>query len=335
MKTSVLPTMRPKPNICAYLRVFSNDRGYLRSNVTLTMRTNSFCLADCSRVLFLVSICLGFTASPIFAQGSPHESQARSVAKSSEPARTYAFEVVSIRPSNPHVRRREISVPPNGDEFRVLGFPLGNTILFAYFPIALQRRERLPGAPDWIWGDGFDFVARVAPEDIEAWHQALRSGFGEPNPMLETMLQAALADRCKLIVHRIPATVPGYALVVVSRGPNPKRFSPAKPDEIIPDNAIKIAEDGRMIPIPSQDDPVLHFYATSTTSLAAYLSRSGAPVEDRTGLSGKYDFALTRLSDVSDPSVDLDVDALGLRLKPTRIPADDIVIDHIEYPSPN
>jgi uncharacterized protein (TIGR03435 family) len=299
------------------------------------MRRNSFHLADFSRVLFLLLTCFGFAAVADFAQDSPQQRQAMAAAKNSDPVRAFAFEVVSIRPSNPRARNRQIGMSPNGDEFHVLGFPLGNTILFAYFPIALQRRERLSGAPDWIWKDGFDFVAKIAPENIAAWHQSLRSGFGEPNPMLESMLQAALADRCKLLVHRIPTTVPGYALVIASRGPYPKRFSPAKSDEIIPDTAIKIAEDGRMVPILSPDDPVLHFYATSTTSLAAFLSRSGAPVKDRTGLSGKYDFALTRLSDVSDPSVDLDVTALGLKLKPIRIPADDIVIDHIEYPSPN
>lgn len=292
---------------------------------------NSFRLADCSRLLFMVSAWFAFAAPFVFAQSS---SQGPAAANPS-PAHAFAFEVVSIRPSKPGERVRVLAIPLSGDEYRALGFPLGITILFAYFPSALQSRERLPGAPNWIWTDRFDFAAKVASEDIEAWQQSLRGGLGEPNPMLEAMLQAALADRCKLIVHRIPATVSGFALVVANRGPNAKRFSLAKPDEIIPEGAVKIQEDGRVVPILSDDDPVLRFYGTSTNALAAFLSRDGAPVEDRTGLSGKYDFALTRLNLANDPSVDFDLAALGLKLEPIRSQTENIVIDHIEYPSPN
>lgn len=136
-------------------------------------------------------------------------------------------------------------------------------------------------------------------------------------------------------MHRIPATVSGFALLVANRGPNPKRFSPAKPEEFIPDSAVKIEEDGRVVPISSDDDPVLHFYATSTGAFAAFLSGDGVLVEDRTGLSGKYDFALTRLSLANDPSIDFDLAALGLKLEPIRIQTENIVIDHIAYPSPD
>jgi uncharacterized protein (TIGR03435 family) len=76
-----------------------------------------------------------------------------------------------------------------------------------------------------------------------------------------------------------------------------------------------------------------------------------APVLDKTGITGKYDFklAFSRDSDTemgpgealpptndSEPTI---VDALkgqlGLKLVPIRIPFDEIVIDHIEKPSPN
>ena len=90
-----------------------------------------------------------------------------------------------------------------------------------------------------------------------------------------------------------------------------------------------------MIPFQSPDDPVLRFYATSMMSLAAILSGWGVPVEDRTGLTGKYDFELTRVSNTGDPSVDLDVAALGLKFTAIKIPTENIIIDHIEHPSPN
>ncbi len=153
--------------------------------------------------------------------------------------------------------------------------------------------------------------------------------------MLQAMLQVALADRCKLVVHRTPATFPGFALVLSNRGPNRKRLVEAKPNEVIPDNALKVAEDGRMVPIRSEYDPVVHFYVTPMASLAAEMSRWGAPVEDRTGLTGKYDFALTRFSTTNNPSADWNLAALGLRLEPINVPTEAIIIDHIERPSPN
>lgn len=270
--------------------------------------------------------------SALRAPNGGHESV---VALQSDHLPALAFEVVSIRPSKPG-ESWHVSINPNGDEYVAIGLPLGNTILSAFFPFALQKRERLSGAPGWVWNDKFDFVAKVAPEDVEAWHESLRHGVvDKPNPMLEAMLQAALADRCRLTVHRTPTTVPGFALVITNRGPNRKRFSLAEPDEAIPENALKLPEGGTMVPIVSGDDPTLHFYATPTVSLASELSMFGAPVEDRTGLTGNYDFSLLRLSTNHDPSVDWDVAALGLKLRPIKVPTENIVIDHIEHPSPN
>lgn len=90
-----------------------------------------------------------------------------------------------------------------------------------------------------------------------------------------------------------------------------------------------------MVPIQSPDEPVLRFYATSMMSLAAILSGWGVPAEDRTGLTGKYDFELTKATNSGDPYVDLNVAALGLKLTAIKIPTENIVIDHIEHPSPN
>ena len=283
------------------------------------------------RSLFLAAACLWTAAPPGGAQSTPP------VLAENPPAKPPVFDVVSIRPSTAGERDWRLLIDPNGDEYRAIGLPLGVTILFAYFPYAFRRieRDRMSGAPSWIWDDRFDIVAKIAPENIEEWHKSLSHGFGQPNPMLEAMLQAALADRCKLAVHRVPATVPGFALVVANRATNARRFSPTAPDEIIPKNAQPIAENGRLVPILSPDNPALHFYATSTAALAAHLSMSGTPIQDRTGLIGKYDFALTRLNTTGDPSFDWDLPALGLKLQPIKVPAENIAIDHIEHPSPN
>jgi uncharacterized protein (TIGR03435 family) len=291
---------------------------------------------DVGRTLFLTCTSICVAVASAVAQAIPPPPDATPVVTgSSSGSKILAFDVVSIRPSNAPDNQWNIRLDPNGDEYRALGLPLAQTILIAYFPRALQSKERLSGAPGWVWNDKFDFVAKVAFDDVEEWHKPLQHGWGQPNPMLETMLQAVLADRCKLVVHRIPATVPGFALVVANHGPELKRLVQADAHETIPDNAQRIPEEGRMVPILSPEDPVLHFYGTSMASLAALLSRFGAPVEDRTGLTGKYDFALTRFNTVGDPSVDWNLSALGLKLAPIRVSTETIVIDHIERPSPN
>lgn len=286
-----------------------------------------------SRAVFLLAVCMGLPVPLSRAQGVPPQGSSKADGRSDRP-HAPAFEVVSIRPGSPNLPWSS-SVDSNGDEYRVIARPLGITILNAYLPWSQQSRERLPGAPPWIWNEKFDFVAKVAPGDLEAWHQSLRHAFAGPNPMLETMLQAALRDRCKLTVHRVPAMYSAFALVVSAHGLNRKRFSASRPGEVIPDNAVKMADDGRMVPILSSDDPVTHFYETSMASFAATMSGWGAPVEDRTGLTGRYDFALRQLSTNEDPSVDWDLAALGLKLEPIRMPTENIIIDHIEYPSPN
>jgi uncharacterized protein (TIGR03435 family) len=70
-------------------------------------------------------------------------------------------------------------------------------------------------------------------------------------------------------------------------------------------------------------------------SFAEYLSLTlGSHVEDRTGVTGEYDFALRRWQN-DDGSDSLDVEALGLKVEPIKVLRDTLVIDHIERPSPN
>jgi uncharacterized protein (TIGR03435 family) len=299
------------------------------------MIINPFYPADFSCALLLLSAC--FACPTAFAQDKPQQGTSGAAAGSADHVRAFAFDVVSIRPHDRANSFRKIEVSRGGDEFRSIGNSLATAIEFAYFPIGMQSKDRIVNPPGWLWSAESDFVGKVSPNDLEEWHSFTQHGFVRPNPVLEAMVQTALADRCKLVVHRIPATVPGFALVVSSRGSNRKRFVEAKPNETIPDNAQEIHEDGRMVPILSRydPDPVVHFYETSMASLTANLSEWGALVEDRTGLIGKYDFALARLSTIGDPSADWDVPALGLKLEPIKVPAENIVIDHIEYPSPN
>jgi len=246
------------------------------------------------------------------------------------------FEVVSIRPT-PVSQDLQMIGLPSGNEYRAMGMPLANTIVLAYFPWRSLFQSQLPlsDAPKWVWTDRYNFVGKVSEADIQQWQKFRGQGRAATNPMLQSMLQSALADRCKLVVHRVPVKVDGYALVVAKQKPDNKNLVPAKPDDAVPTNAINISYGGRMIPIHSPDEPVLRFFQTSMLSLAAMMSDWGVPVDDRTGLTGQYNFPITRLSTEGDPSVDWELAPLGLKLVPVKIDSEIVVIDHIERPTSN
>ena len=245
-----------------------------------------------------------------------------------------AFDVVSIRPSA-DTALTSFEVSPKSDEYRAFGRSLGFTIEMAYFPIRMGSRDRIVGAPSWVWNDRYDFVGKVGEPDVPEWQHFSQRGFMAPNPMLQVLLQKALADRCKLLVRRVPGQVDGFALVVAKHGPNRKRLVESKLGDAVPDEAVPIALDGRMVGIVSRDNPVLHFYQTSMAAFVLETSGPGAPIEDRTGLQGKYKFDLVRLGTDGVPSSDWYLAPLGLKLIPAKIPTVKIVIDHIERPSPN
>ncbi len=136
--------------------------------------------------------------------------------------------------------------------------PLGMTIMMAYFPILPVSKDRIIGAPGWVWNDKYDVVGKVGEGDLPAWQKISQRGLRAQNPMLQTMLQNALADRCKIAVHRVPTQIDGYALVIANHGPNRKNLVESKPDDAIPDRAMKMDLNARIVPIDSHDDPVVH-----------------------------------------------------------------------------
>jgi len=289
-------------------------------------------------VSLILAACSSLFASAATAQASVGVGNRTGSAQAAR-AHGPAFEVVSIKPGKPGDTNSFIWLPENGDEYHARNFPLYFTIEMAFLPYSLIRPQRLQGAPSWVWHDYYDFEAKVSEAELAEWQKLLRHQNPLINPMgrdemLQEMLQRALAERCKLVVHRIQLEVPGYTLVVGIHGPNWKELKESKPDEAIPSKAQKIGESARIVPILSPDQPVLRYFRTSMAELAASLSRR-TPVEDRTGLTGEYDFNLLRLSTLGDPGVDWNVRALGLRLVRIKVPTETIVIDHIERPSPN
>ncbi len=243
------------------------------------------------------------------------------------------FDVVSIRPSKPGSPEGITGgILPDG--YRARGQSLRSTIMLAYFPpvMSYRSKDRILGAPPWI-GDRYDIEAKVAPSDMAEWQK--QGNTLEQKKMLQEMLQTMLAERCKLVVHHIPAEIPGYALEVGKHGP---KFKDAKPNENFPQNSMKLADGGVLV--VSREN--ISFYGASMASLVSFLQSDTLPLlQDKTSLTGKYDFVLQKRDDATasendpDPSTRWEMEELGLTLKSVKIPTETLVIDHIERPSEN
>jgi len=116
---------------------------------------------------------------------------------------TPAFEVVSIKPAGSADRS---GANLDAAHFRCFGMPLRTLIFSAY---------RLPswgvsGGPSWLDSDRWDIEATLPPN--------MPTKREELMPLADQMLQALLADRFKLTLHREMRDHPVYELVVAKGG---------------------------------------------------------------------------------------------------------------------
>lgn len=248
------------------------------------------------------------------------------------------FAAVSIKRGAPG-ETWHLGMSRNGDGFEAINSPLWLTIEFAYFPTALVREERLQTAPGWVWNEKYDFVAKVDTADLSDWKKAAeRSNSMVGNGMFQSMLQRALRQRCNLEAHLVPAETWGYALVVGKRGLNLKKLRRATGTETRPEHGVRINQsvEAWIVPYSRSDvDPAVTYVNVSMADLAAEMSAlHKVAVLDRTEVTGRYDFRLPKISERGDPE-DWDFNQLGLTLERIRVPVSNLVIDHIERPTPN
>jgi bla regulator protein BlaR1 len=243
-----------------------------------------------------------------------------------------AFDIVSIRPSG---SSGEPSFGPTPDGYRSTNITLFAAILTAYVPLNGQSyytTEHIKGAPDWLKSDRYDIQAKVAEGDLTRWHNT-----EQQKVMLRAMMQSLLTARCQLAVHRESKESPTFDLVVAKSGPHLKVADPNVPHP----SGVSLPAGGTVV--PGAGGQILNFYAASMASLALVLSNfSGRPVQDKTGLTGAYDFSLERETvdatsgSPAPPAPPIySIIALGLRLEPSHNVVDTLVIDHIERPSEN
>jgi uncharacterized protein (TIGR03435 family) len=225
-------------------------------------------------------------------------------------AQTPVFEVASIKPNRSGGGGS--SMRGSAGQVTMENVSLKKVTLWAY-GIPDDREYALVG-PDWLTTERFDIQAKFpAGSTIEQMRQ---------------MMQALLAERFKLALHRDSKQLPIYALVVAKKGPK-----------------IHAVEEGQ--PRTSGGPGRLEATRITMQKLADLLARTtGQQVDDATGLKGVFDFTLEWSPDESQkptspvegtaagrsgPSLFTALqDQLGLKLEARKGPVEILMVDHIE-----
>lgn len=264
------------------------------------------------------------------------------------PAKAWTFDVASIKRnmSAPGTQRQTFG--PTQDGYRMRDLFMEMPILTAYVPQSGGRAsyipERVVGLPDWAINDAYDIDAKVPEADLTDWQNPAK----QPE-MLRAMLQAMLQDRLKLVVHRGTKEVPVYSLVVDKNGPKLKETNP---NEHHP-SGFPIPGGGVVVSKVQNGQTITNWYGVSMSTVASWgvLGNAERPVQDKTGLTGRYDIAFqprqlrtcapncgpqdAAPEEDTGPTAFEFVHELGLKLVPATGPVETLVIDHIERPSEN
>jgi uncharacterized protein (TIGR03435 family) len=189
------------------------------------------------------------------------------------PANPPAFEVASIRPAAPQTGNR-VMVRMGGDPGRV---DYANVSLKDVLARAYKLKRYQISGPAWMDSQRYDITAKV-PEGVKA-------------DLVPEMLQALLAERFKMKVHRENKEQAVYALGVGKNGPKlkPSEQTADAPPAPGPDGARRMTRARMMFSSDGRMEIRGASMAAFTESLSNLLDRQ---VVDETGLTGDYDIDL-------------------------------------------
>jgi uncharacterized protein (TIGR03435 family) len=220
-------------------------------------------------------------------------------------AQASTFEVASVKPVIPLAGPHTVSLLINRGRLDMVAAELRQIVGLAY---AIQR-VRVVGGPVWMDADQFDITAKA--DNPDATRDEIR-----------TMLQALLADRFQLVVHRETKILPEYSLVLAKSG--------SKLKEAAADKTASLAHTTG----PTGGSRSV-FEGSALRVLVNMLANTfGSPVLDKTGLEGKYDFTFDWPDSISGIFSALE-DQLGLKLEAKKTPTEVLVIDRAQKPSAN
>jgi uncharacterized protein (TIGR03435 family) len=234
-----------------------------------------------------------------------------------------AFEVATIKPAKPDATNKFFLL--GGGRLEAVNANLDDLITFAY---GLHPKQ-VVGAPAWAETDKFDIEGKPDREGLPSLDQ------------WKVMVQKLLAERCQLTFHHEQKEIPVYILSVDKGGP---KLNPSLGNAMgLPGLGFRHGPGGDFV---ARNASMGDFINSMTRNV-----KLDRPILDRTGLTGRYDFALdwtpddsqfngtgSRLAETDSTLPSLYVamqQQLGLKLEAVKAPADVLVIDHVEKPSEN
>jgi uncharacterized protein (TIGR03435 family) len=231
------------------------------------------------------------------------------------------FEVATVKPARGG--KGSLQISPGG-VLMMGGVTLKGLVAMAYG----MTEDQIKGGPAWMASEAWQVVAK--PEQPDSGGASAAPGNAGWRRMQER-LRSLLAERFLLVVHKDAKAASVFALVVKDAA----RLQPTK-QEGVPAGTMRSATQivGR---------------AGTMQMLATVLTNwLGRTVEDRTGLTGSYDYTLTYAADPrpledsapADPAGAPSIltalqEQLGLKLEPARGSIETLVIDHVQKPTAN
>lgn len=217
------------------------------------------------------------------------------------------FEVASVRPNLNPPTERDGFVRPGPDGLAARSATLKSLVMWAYG----LKEFQIAGGPDWLGSQRYDIQAKAGTPVNE--------------DQLMQMLQALLAERFKLEVHRETRVLAVTALVIGKSGPKLHEVPPG--DRL--HGQIRFEMSGKAMRLTGEKAPMPEL----ASWLTSILGDAARPVLDKTGLTGAYDFVLEWIPDEDFPATAVAAalpEQLGLKLDAARAPFEVVVINHAE-----
>jgi uncharacterized protein (TIGR03435 family) len=233
-----------------------------------------------------------------------------------------AFDVADVHASA-HVRNLSMQ----GGVLRAGRFEIRRATMLDLIKIAYGvDADTVFGGPSWLEWDRFDVIAKAPPATSQA--------------TVKLMLQALLADRFKLAVHRDTKPIQGFVLTV-GKGKPKLREADGSGDAGCPSSVQREAATEPYRVAACRNLTMEAFAVTLRGLDSRYFI---GPVADQTGLAGAWDFDLTwtdkrNLPYAGEEGITI-FDAvdkqLGLKLEPGKVPMPVLVVDRVnENPTAN
>ncbi len=248
---------------------------------------------------------------------------------------TLTFDVVTIRPSPPPDANFHVAVssPPHSSRFEVTNLPLKTMLQIAY-----GYDAPVVGAPDWVANTLYTIQCR---SDEAADARLAKLTDNEVRLEKRNAIRVMLAERLDLKTHLETRNSAIYLLNIAKSGlkmqPAPAPPPPAPGETPLPQPIGNVQAHGG-----AQGLEFIGTNANMRFMTGSLSSMVEAPVLDRTGLTGVYNYTLqfgrewsANNPDSWPPIFTALQEQLGLKLEATHESIPNLVVDHITKPTAN